>query len=303
MKKFYGLKMAFAVLVAGAAFVSCSDSDAGDIYIPTTPSGGSTVVKIEYPAAIYVVNGVVTDAATSTAIEGVAVSGAVTATTDANGYFTSGSKSAPINGVVSFAKSGYTTVNRTVVMPEATTGTVSEAMNVVMSSGSAPAPVGTLVPIDGGESYPLTDKAVTISGAALASLYNNTDKDKIVEFDASDLGLVYGAVVPAEKGLLEDLVKAFVDYNWGNDPFVGYGKYIGKLLITVPAGAKAQSLTLTPLAHLEMAVFESEEGLLEQILEICNQYNVSAVFIPIDAHDAHDVHNGENVGGGDAGGI
>jgi len=293
MKKFYGLKMAFAVLVAGAAFVSCSDSDAGDIYIPTTPSGGSVVIN--YPAAIYVVNGVVTDAATSTAIEGVAVSGAVTATTDANGYFTSGTKSAPINGVVSFAKDGYTTVNRTVVMAEATTGTVSEAMNVVMSS-SEEAPTGTIVALDPKAApTPVTDKAVAVEGEALASLVNESDEDKIVVVDVTDKELPYGAIVPAEKGLLEDFVRDYVKFHWGNDPYVGYGKYRGKLAVTVPARTRAKSMTVVPMIKLYIAIFEIGDAVLEQQIEVIDQYGATAEYVPVD------IHSEGNGGGGSAG--
>jgi hypothetical protein len=293
MKKFYGLKMAFAVLVAGAAFVSCSDSDAGDIFIPSTPSGGSVVIN--YPAAIYVVNGVVTDAATSTAIEGVSVSGAVTATTDANGYFTSGTKSAPINGVVSFAKDGYTTVNRTVVMAEATTGTVSEAMNVVMSSPEE-APVGTIVALDPTVApTPVVDEAVVIEGEALASLVNESDEDKILLVDVSDKKLPYGAIVPAERGFLEDLVREFVMYRWGNDPYVGYSVYVGKLAVSVPARAKAESLTVVPMTLMYRAIFEIDNVVLEQQIEVIDQYGATAEYVPVD------IHSEGNGGGGSAG--
>jgi len=302
MKKFFSLKMALAVLVAGAAFASCSDSDAGDIYVPGTTPGGSTTVNVVYPAAKYVVNGVVTDAATSAAIEGVAVSGAVTATTDANGFFTSGAQASPLNGVVTFTKAGYTTVNRTLVMVEATTGVVSEAMNVVMTTGSV-APAGSVVVPDPTAVTLLAKEAKEVPAAKLAAFVNDTDEDKTIMLDVTDLQLPYGAVVPAAKGVLEDAVKAFVAYTWGNDPFVGYGKYEGEVPVLVPAGKKVLELVVTPVVVPAVFVFETAEGNLEQALEVISQFQAAPACAPLDAHDPHDAHNGDNVGGGDSQGV
>ena len=295
MKKFFSLKMALAVLVAGAAFTSCSDSDAGDIYVPGTTPGGSNVV---YPAAKYVVNGVVTDAATSAAIEGVAVSGAVTATTDANGFFTSGAQASPLNGVVTFTKAGYTTVNRTLVMVEATTGVVSEAMNVVMTTGSVE-PEGELVVPDPTATVLVNDKALEAPASALASLVNDSDEDKTVMLSVSDLDLPYGAVVPAAKGAFEDALVAFVKYIWGNDPYAGYITFTGSVPVVIPAGMKVVKLIITPVLVPAKFILGDEE----QDLDVVDQYQASQACAPVDAHDPHDAHNGDNVGGGDSQGV
>ncbi|MBQ8008283.1 MAG: carboxypeptidase regulatory-like domain-containing protein [Bacteroidaceae bacterium] len=297
MKKFFSLKMALAVLVAGAAFTSCSDSDAGDIYVPGTTPGGSTTVNVVYPAAKYVVNGVVTDAATSAAIEGVAVSGAVTATTDANGFFTSGAQASPLNGVVTFTKDGYTTVNRTLVMVEATTGVVSEAMNVVMTTGSAVEPEGELVVPDPTATVLLN--AVEVPAPELTSLVNDSNEDKTVMLSVTDLDLPYGAVVPAGKGAFEDALAAFVKYHWGNDPFVGYIKFTGSVPVVIPAGMKVVKLIVTPVVVPSKFILGDEE----QDLDVIDQYQASPACAPVDAHDPHDAHNGDNVGGGDSQGV
>ncbi len=297
MKKFFSLKMALAVLVAGAAFTSCSDSDAGDIYVPGTTPGGSTTVNVVYPAAKYVVNGVVTDAATSAAIEGVAVSGAVTATTDANGFFTSGAQASPLNGVVTFTKDGYTTVNRTLVMVEATTGVVSEAMNVVMTTGSAVEPEGELVVPDPTATVLLN--AVEVPAPELTSLVNDSNEDKTVMLSVTDLDLPYGAVVPAGKGAFEDALAAFVKYHWGNDPFVGYIKFTGSVPVVIPAGMKVVKLIVTPVVVPSKFILGDEE----QDLDVVDQYQASPACAPVDAHDPHDAHNGDNVGGGDSQGV
>lgn len=289
--------MALAVLVAGAAFTSCSDSDAGDIYVPGTTPGGSTTVNVVYPAAKYVVNGVVTDAATSAAIEGVAVSGAVTATTDANGFFTSGAQASPLNGVVTFTKAGYTTVNRTLVMVEATTGVVSEAMNVVMTTGSAVEPEGELVVPDPTATVLLN--AVEVPAPELTSLVNDSNEDKTVMLSVTDLDLPYGAVVPAGKGAFEDALVAFVKYHWGNDPFVGYIKFTGSVPVVIPAGMKVVKLIVTPVVVPSKFILGDEE--LD--LDVVDQYQASPACAPVDAHDPHDAHNGDNVGGGDSQGV
>lgn len=289
--------MALAVLVAGAAFTSCSDSDAGDIYVPGTTPGGSTTVNVVYPAAKYVVNGVVTDAATSAAIEGVAVSGAVTATTDANGFFTSGAQASPLNGVVTFTKDGYTTVNRTLVMVEATTGVVSEAMNVVMTTGSAVEPEGELVVPDPTATVLLN--AVEVPAPELTSLVNDSNEDKTVMLSVTDLDLPYGAVVPAGKGAFEDALAAFVKYHWGNDPFVGYIKFTGSVPVVIPAGMKVVKLIVTPVVVPSKFILGDEE----QDLDVVDQYQASPACAPVDAHDPHDAHNGDNVGGGDSQGV
>lgn len=291
MKKFFGLKMALAVLAAGA-FVSCSDSEAGDIYIPTPGGGGSTTVEVKYPAAQYVVSGVVTDADNGAAINEVAVSGAITATTDANGYFTTGMKAAPMSGVVTFTKEGYISVNRTLVMAEATTGTVSESWNVVMASGT-PAPEGEIIPVGD----PIVNMAygVEVPAAKLAGLVNNSNEEKVFYIDASDLDLPYGAVIAPSKADVSDLI-AYVKAIYGNDPLEGYGTFEGLLAIVIPANSKVVSLTILPV--LQEALYKL--GDFEQLLNVITQYltGEGAEFAPIDAHNPHDVHNGSNVGGG-----
>lgn len=293
MKKFFGLKMALAVLAAGA-FVSCSDSEAGDIYIPTPGGGGSTTVEVKYPAAQYVVSGVVTDADNGTAIKEVAVSGAITATTDANGYFTTGMKAAPMSGVVTFEKNGYLPVNRTLVMAEATTGVVSESMNVVMSTG-VPAPAGEIIY----EGEPVINMAdgVVVPAPKLVDLVNDSNVEKVFFIDADDLDLPYGAVFAPTKADAIDAA-AYIQYIFGNDATAGYGTYKGKLAVVVPAGLKVVALTIYPLVQ---DGWYRADG-FEVFLNIITQYNtgLGAEFAPFDAHDPHDAHNNQNAGGGDA---
>jgi hypothetical protein len=280
-----------AVLAAGA-FVSCSDSEAGDIYIPTPGGGGSTTVEVKYPAAQYVVTGVVTDADNGAGIADVAVGGAIVATTDANGSFTSGVKDAPMNGVVTFAKDGYIPVNRTLVMASASTGVVSESMNVVMTSGT-PLPQGEIIPV--GDPVVNMAYGVEVPAAKLAALVNNSNEEKVFWIDASDLDLPYGAVIAPSKADVSDLI-AYVKAIYGNDPLEGFGTFEGLLAIVIPANTKVVSLTILPL--IQDALYKL--GDFEQLLTVITQYltGEGAEFAPIDQHDPHDGHNGENVGGG-----
>jgi hypothetical protein len=291
MKKFFGLKMALAVLAAGA-FVSCSDSEAGDIYIPTPGGGGSTTVEVKYPAAQYVVSGVVTDAENGTAINEVAVSGAITATTDANGYFTTGMKAAPMSGVVTFTKEGYISVNRTLVMAEASTGVVSESMNVVMTSG-VPVPAGEII-YDGDPAINMAE-GVVVPAAKLANLVNESNEEKVVFIEADGLDLPYGAVFAPTKADATDAYN-YILYYYGNDATAGYGIYKGVLAIVIPANSKVVKLIIYPL--VQDGWFKLDD--FEAFLNIITQYNtgLGAEFAPIDAHNPHDVHNGSNVGGG-----
>ena len=292
MKKFFGLKMALAVLAAGA-FVSCSDSEAGDIYIPTPGGGGSTTVEVKYPAAQYVVSGVVTDADNGAGIVGVAVSGAVVATTDANGSFTSGVKDAPMNGVVTFEKDGYIPVNRTLVMASASTGVVSESMNVVMTSG-VPVPAGELIPI--GDPVADATLAVEVPAAKLAGLVNNSDEDQVFFVDTNDLGLPYGAVVPPTKAGLDDAI-AYVKFFFGNDPTVGYCDYTGPLAVVVVAKAKVTALKFIPLVKRALFTLDG----FTQELNVIEQYSSDPTFTLIDEHNP-DIHGGETHNNGNAGG-
>lgn len=289
MKKFFGLKMALAVLAAGA-FVSCSDSEAGDIYIPTPGGGGSTTVEVKYPAAQYVVSGVVTDAENGTAINEVAVSGAITATTDANGYFTTGMKAAPMSGVVTFEKNGYLPVNRTLVMAEASTGVVSESMNVVMSSGT-PVPGGEIV-YDGDPVMSMAD-GVEVPAEKLAGLVNESNEDKVFFVDADGLDLPYGAVFAPTKADAIDAA-AYVLFHWGNDATAGFGIYKGTLPIVVPALSKVIKMEVYPLVQ---DAWYRNAG-YETLLNIIQTYNVDPTFAPIDDHHAGETHNSENAGGG-----
>jgi hypothetical protein len=278
--------------LAAGAFVSCSDSEAGDIYIPTPGGGGSTTVEVKYPAAQYVVSGVVTDADNGAGISGVAVSGAVDATTDANGSFTSGVKDAPMNGVVKFEKDGYITVSRTLIMASASTGVVSESMNVVMTSG-VPVPAGEVIPV-GNPVISMAD-GVEVSSAKLAGLVNESNEEKVFYVDADGLDLPYGAVFAPTKADATDAYN-YILYYYGNDATAGYGIYKGVLAIVIPANSKVVKLIIYPL--VQDGWFKLDD--FEAFLNIITQYNtgLGAEFAPIDAHNPHDVHNGSNVGGG-----
>ncbi|MCR5575019.1 MAG: hypothetical protein K6F78_09415 [Bacteroidaceae bacterium] len=312
MKKFFGLKMALAVLAAGA-FVSCSDSEAGDIYIPT-PGGGT--VDVKYPAPTYVVAGVVTDAEDGSALEGVAVSGAVTATTDATGFFTSGVKSEPINGVITFTKTGYATVNRAVAMAAVTTGTVSESLVVAMSTGTSPTiPEGiTVAPYDPTAApTPLPELAVAVPANALAALgvpvVNESDKDMDVLVPVDSFDLPYGAKMVAEKSEANalDAMKLWGLLTYGNDPtdpVVGFGKFAGVIPVRIPAGTKVGSMTFTPMMVIMLFIFEDEQdGTTSQfIVDIIESYN-STVDPVVDPHDPHNPHGNGNGGGGETSGV
>lgn len=304
MKKFFGLKMALAVLAAGA-FVSCSDSEAGDIYIPT-PSGGSTTVDVKYPAPTYVVAGVVTDAEDGSALEGVAVSGAVTATTDATGFFTSGVKSEPINGVISFTKTGYATVNRAVAMAAVTTGTVSESLVVAMGSGTASLPEGiTVLPEDPTQApVPVTAEELVVPADELAEMgvpfVNETSEPMDVMVPAKSFDLPYGAMwTPAksEAHALEALTLWGLA-NYGNDPTVGYVTYTGMLAMRLFPGVKVKNWIITPLTRLFLFIFvDSADGTTSEFnVDIIDSYNSTVE--PVD-----NPHASGNGGGGSTTGV
>lgn len=309
MKKFFGLKMALAVLAAGA-FVSCSDSEAGDIYIPT-PSGGSTTVEVKYPAPTYVVAGVVTDAKDGSALEGVAVTGAVTATTDATGFFTSGTKSEPINGVITFTKDGYTTVNRAVAMAAVTTGSVSESLVVSMSTGTASLPDGiTVVAADPTAApAPLPELEVVVPANALAALgvptTNDSDEPMDVMIPADSFGLPYGATVAPEKNdadALNTLILWCMNM-YQNDPTVDYRSFIGKLYMTIAANATVTEVEITPLLKVLKFIYEAPDGIYEYLLDVIEQYSVNPSYNIPDPHNPHDGHDDANGGGGETSGV
>jgi hypothetical protein len=311
MKKFFGLKMALAVLAAGA-FVSCSDSEAGDIYIPTPSGGGSTTVEVKYPAPTYVVAGVVTDANDGSALEGVAVSGAVTATTDATGFFTSGTKSEPINGVITFTKTGYVSVNRAVAMAAVTTGSVSESLVVAMATGTNPIPDGvTVVPADPTAApIPLTELTKHVTADELAALgvpvFNISDKDIDVMIPADSFGLPYGAKLAAEKSDADAITALIL---WGmsmyqNDPTADYRTFIGKVYMTIAAGSTITGLDITPLLQIMKFLFEDEDGnLYEYLLDVIESYNSDPEYNIPDPHNPHDGHDNANGGGGETTGV
>lgn len=311
MKKFFGLKMALAVLAAGA-FVSCSDSEAGDIYIPT-PSGGSTTVDVKYPAPTYVVAGVVTDAEDGSALEGVAVSGAVTATTDATGFFTSGVKSEPINGVISFTKTGYATVNRAVAMAAVTTGTVSESLVVAMATGtSTTIPDGiTVAPVDPTAApTPLTELSVYVPAEKLSDLgvpvINISDKEMDVMVPADGLGLPYGAkLAPAKSDANAlDAMTIWGMINYANDPIKGYGIFGGLIPVRLPANCTVKGIRIIPMLVIMYFYFEDPtDGVTSQyVIDVIDSYN-GVVDPVVDPHNPHDGHDNANGGGGETSGV
>jgi hypothetical protein len=311
MKKFFGLKMALAVLAAGV-FVSCSDSEAGDIYIPTPSGGGSTTVDVKYPAPTYVVAGVVTDAENGSALEGVAVSGAVTATTDATGFFTSGVKSEPINGVITFSKIGYATVNRAVAMAAVTTGTVSESLVVAMSTGTPTLPEGiTVVPVDPTAApTPLAELSVFVPAEKLSALgvpvINISDKEMDVMIPADGLGLPYGAkLAPAKSdaSALEAMILWSL-LNYGNDLTKGYGIFGGKINVRYPANCTIEGVTIIPMLVVMYFYFEDPaDGVTTlQTVDVIDSYY--GVGVPVDdPHDPHNPHGNGNGGGGETTGV
>ena len=311
MKKFFGLKMALAVLAAGA-FVSCSDSEAGDIYIPT-PSGGSTTVDVKYPAPTYVVAGVVTDAEDGSALEGVAVSGAVTATTDATGFFTSGVKSEPINGVITFTKTGYATVNRAVAMAAVTTGTVSESLVVAMTTGTPSIPEGiTVAPVDPTAApAPLTELSVYVPAEKLSDLgvpvINISDKEMDVMVPADGLGLPYGAKLAPEKSDANalDALKLWGLLTYGNDPTSGnYGIFGGLIPVRLPANCTVKGIRIIPMYVIMYFYFEDPtDGVTSQyVIDVIDSYN-GVVDPVVDPHDPHNPHGNGNAGGGETSGV
>ena len=295
MKKFYGLKMAFAVLVAGAAFVSCSDSDAGDIYIPNNQGGGTTPTVV--PDAQYGVNGVVVDAEDGLGIADVEVTGPVSTTTNESGYFETGLKSSPeaVSGTYSFAKDGYASVNRTVLLSNGSKGqVVTTSLMVVMSAENQ------IYDIPG--TTPTSDvaNAVVVEPDVVATLVNNTDAEIQVPVTVT---LPYGAIIPETKDL-KDAVRSFVKEIFGNDPFEGFEGLLQKqqtIVVKLLAHTKATKLELIPIVRHQRVNIITEEGTFQQDLDV--YYGEVEQALDTVPADAHDVHNGDNVGGGEGGGL
>ena len=131
MKKFFGLKMTLAAL-AVVSFASCYDSEGSDVIIPNATT-------ITWPDPVYVVNGVVTDYDAGNVMSGVAVSGAITGTTDENGAF-SVTLTSPVSGDVDFAKEGYLRATRTLKVASLVKGQGNAIynMNVAMIAVTSP---------------------------------------------------------------------------------------------------------------------------------------------------------------------
>jgi hypothetical protein len=267
---------------------------------------------VKYPAPTYVVAGVVTDAEDGSALEGVAVSGAVTATTDATGFFTSGVKSEPINGVITFTKTGYATVNRAVAMAAVTTGTVSESLVVAMGSGTASLPEGiTVLPEDPTQApVPVVEEEVTVSADKLAEMgvpfVNETSEPIDVLVPAKSFDLPYGAMlapVKSEAHALEALTLWGLA-NYGNDPTVGFVTYTGMLAMRLFPGVKVKNWIVTPLTRLFVFIFvDSTDGTTSSFdIDIIDSYN-SVVDPVVDPHDPHNPHDNGNGGGGETSGV
>jgi len=306
MKKFFSLKMALAVLVAGAAFTSCSDSDAGDIYVPgTTPGGTSQVEVTNFPDPLYVVSGVVTDAVTSAAVEGVAVRGAVSDDTDSNGFYTSGKLTAPIQGgTLTFTKNGYVTATRTVDMIALNKGqgVLSEVINVSLVPGEAPVPVPGGEPLPTGETATAPSLAKYVEVANPDSFVNNSDEEAIVLVDVKGMGLPYGANYPSSKVEPFDTFIEYCLYFYKNDPTQGYGVNRGYVPVLLPPHSKFVSAKFIPVVMFMVYKLEGYDETVD--FDLIQSYQVEDLkVIPTDAHDPHDAHNGDNVGGGDSQGV
>lgn len=298
--KFFGLKMAVAVLAVGATFTSCYDSNQGDIYIP------DEVVIPEFPDPVYVVNGTVTNFQSGAAVKGAELSGAITATAT-DGFFEVKS-STPINGEVTFKATGFYDATRTVAQSTLAKGqgTLVSNLSVAMSpEGYIP---GGIQVVDETAAAPAAAKAKEATATALAAFAgfeNLTGEDKEVEFSPKDdlgLSLDFGAVVPATAVDAKTLFTDYVKSVWGNDPYKGYGVYAGKLKVKVPAHARIKTLTITPLQKNLTIKFTDPEtnSPFSQKVEVIEEYNYSCVYAVLDHVHGHE--HGHSHGEGNAGG-
>ena len=300
MKKFFGLKMTLAAL-AVVSFASCYDSEGSDVIIPNN-------TQVNWPAAVYVVNGTVTDIDNGNVMSGVKVAGAIAdQTTDANGAF-SVTLSSPVNGDVTFTKDGYFKATRTLSMASLTTGNAVYNLNTAMVSFNSAKLTAAL-----GEKDVTTEEwtaeaeaktAADLEAAGYAKYMTNiSDEEVAFSFYASelDLDLPYGVIAAPEKATGKELFVQWVKSTYGNDPFDGYGKYGGLLSVTVPAQFQVSKIVVTPTRVSKTVVFPLEEGDYEQAIEMVETYTVKVEGTSL-AHDHGHGHGDDNNAGGGAGG-
>lgn len=302
--KFFGLKMAVAVLAVGATFTSCYDSNQGDIYIP------DEVVIPEFPDPVYVVNGTVTNFQSGAAIKGAEITGAFTATATDGFFEVKGTT--PFNGDVTVSATGFYPATRTVAQSTLAKGqgTLVSNLNVTLSpEGYVPGvEVVTPTPSAADPALAPAQEATAASVASFAGFENLTDAPKQITFSPkSDLGmkLAYGAIVPAVAVDSKTLFSDFVKSTWGNDPFKGFIDYEGNLTITVYAHSRIKSLKITPLVKDGVVKFTNPEDNtpFEQKVKIAEEYKYEYVYAKLDHTHGHEIDHGHNSGTNQGGGI
>lgn len=307
MKKFFGLKMTLAAL-AVVSFASCYDSEGSDVIIPTSTT-------ITWPDPVYVVNGVVTDYDAGNVMSGVAVSGAITDTTDENGAF-SVTLTSPVSGDVDFAKEGYLRATRTLKVASLVKGQGNAIynMNVAMIAVTSPSMAANIKETEVEAPVEVAAEAEVISVADLeawgydpSNFVNDTDEEKSFDIWAGAIAhdLPYGMIAAASKA--DDGKTIFIEYvqrEFGNDPFEGYRIYNGSLHVTIPAHFQTTSFLVTPLMVAKTLVFPLAEGDYTVAVESITDYRVKADGKSLD-HDHGHTHthsNNPNAGGGEVGG-
>ena len=296
MKKFFGLKMTLAAL-AVVSFASCYDSESGDVIIPNATT-------VNWPAPVYVVNGTVTNFDSGAVLADVAVGGAITQTTDANGAF-SVTLTSPANGDVTFTKEGFFKASRTLNMASLTTGNAVYTLNTSMISLNSPNLAAALGEKDvTSAEWPAEAEAKSITAFEDAGygkyMTNNSDEEVSFSFYASELGydLPYGVVASAAKATGQELFVQWVKSVYGNDPYEGFGKYWGMLTATVPAKFAVSKISVTPIKVSKTVIFPLEDGDFEQAVDMVETYIVKVDGTSL-AHDHGHGHGTEtNAGGG-----
>lgn len=305
MKKFFGLKMTLAAL-AVVSFASCYDSEGGDVIIPNQTT-------VDWPAPVYVVNGVVTDWWNGSVMPGVEVTGlAVGQTTDTNGFY-SAQLSSPFSGEVSFTKTGYFKTVRSLKMATLKTGSAIYNLDATMYDLDNGLRMAIREEITGEEE----GATKTTTAAQLAAIEadwgenimtNNTDQSKKYTVDASYFpAQPYGVVAVASK--TEEEGQAFF-YQWvtntfGNDPwkdFRTYGeRWSDEYTFTIPAMFKVTSIKITPIHVFENVIVPLEDGDYIQAVERITDYTVDVEGVALD-HDhihSHGHGNSNGAGGGE----
>lgn len=226
---FFGLnaKLALAVLaISGSMLTGCYESEKDDVTPPYNP-----------PAPVYIITGSITDAETNAPINGAAIKGGITATTDANGVFKVTLTDAPAEGTdktysITIEATGYNSVTRSVIV----TGIAKGGTAVYTVSAALTKPAGSSFNDDNVTStvttVKLSTKTSTFGPVEFGDIINDTEQAKsytvtiTVDTGATDLDAAGGAKNRAAdfsslqaygdawiKGQVGDFTKGFVPVN------------------------------------------------------------------------------------------